>query len=90
MPKKKKKDALSQLGGMGIGIAKGTVGLSVGAVVGSRAIAQAPAAHQPALGVAQNSIGQVASAYPIATIVGVGGTLLGSLKSLNKKKKGSK
>lgn len=87
MARKKKKNLLSNLGDIGMGVGKLGVSLPVAAAVGGRAIAQAPVAQQAALGKIQGGVGQVARVAPIAVTVGAGGALLGGLKKLNKKDK---
>lgn len=79
MPKKKK-DTLKELGNIGIGLGKTGTTLGVSAAVAGRATALSPHAA-PAMG----GFGMISSGASIASTAMVGGSVLGSLKDLNKK-----
>ena len=81
MPKKKN-NALKQLGNIGLGLGKAGVGLGVsGAVVGRMATVS------PQVAPISGSIVTVARAAPIAATTMAGGTILESLRQLNKPKR---
>ena len=82
MGKKKKSNTLKDFGGIGLGLGKATVGIGVSAAVAGHAASSSPLVA-PALG----GFSTLASGAGVATTALVGGSVLGSVRKLNKKNK---